>query len=95
MRYIYEIHSTFRCTLGDARLYFKIKVCVQPLGLAPSVSGAADIRFLNNYGETRSVMFGPVSTDQSQVTNGYARIKGLISAAKTYASTVLDWCGVG
>jgi len=67
------------------------------LGVTPSVSGrtgAADIRFLNKYAHTPSVIFGPGPTDQMHATNEYARIDDLIAATKVYALTILDWCGI-
>ncbi len=67
------------------------------LGVKPSISGrtgAADIRFLNRYGNTPSVIFGPGPTDQMHATDEYTRINDLIAATKVYALTMLDWCGV-
>jgi len=67
------------------------------LGVRPIVSGrtgAADIRFLNKYGHTPTVIFGPGPTDQMHATNEYARIDDLIAATKVYALTILDWCGI-
>ncbi|HKM50618.1 MAG TPA: ArgE/DapE family deacylase [Candidatus Bathyarchaeia archaeon] len=58
-------------------------------------TGAADIRFLNKYGETPTVIFGPGPTDQMHATNEYARIDDLIIATKIYALTILEWCGHG
>jgi acetylornithine deacetylase len=66
------------------------------LGAQPNVSGragAADIRFLNKYGETPTVIFGPGPTDQMHATNEYTPIEDLIAATKVYALTLLDWCG--
>jgi acetylornithine deacetylase len=57
-------------------------------------TGAADIRFLNKYANTPTVIFGPGPTDQMHATNEYARIDDLIAATKVYALTILDWCGV-
>lgn len=62
----------------------------------PTISGrtgAADIRFLNKFGETPTVIFGPGPTDQMHATNEYARIDDLITATKIYALTILEWCG--
>ncbi|MGA2973658.1 MAG: ArgE/DapE family deacylase [Candidatus Bathyarchaeia archaeon] len=67
------------------------------LGTEPTVSGrtgAADIRFLNKYADTPTVIFGPGPTDQMHATNEYVRIEDLIAATKVYALTLLDWCGV-
>jgi len=67
------------------------------LGTQPNISGrtgAADIRFLNKYANTPTVIFGPGPTDQMHATNEYARINDLIAATKVYALTILDWCGI-
>jgi acetylornithine deacetylase len=67
------------------------------LGVKPSISGrtgAADIRFLNKYANTPTVIFGPGPTDQMHATNEYTRIEDLIAATKIYALTLLGWCGI-
>lgn len=69
----------------------------EALGEEANVSGrtgAADIRFLNKYGDTPSVIFGPGPTDQMHAINEYVRIDDLIAATKVYALAILDWCGV-
>lgn len=69
----------------------------ETLGMQPKVTGrtgAADIRFLNKYGDTPTVIFGPGPTDQMHATNEYSRIEDLIAATKIYALTILDWCGL-
>lgn len=57
-------------------------------------TGAADIRFLNKYGDTPSVIFGPGPTDQMHAVNEYVRVDDLVEATKVYALAILDWCGV-
>jgi acetylornithine deacetylase len=67
------------------------------LGVKPSINGrtgAADIRFLNKFGHTPTVIFGPGPTDQMHATNEYAKVDDLIAATKVYALTILDWCGI-
>ncbi len=67
------------------------------LGAQPNISGrtgAADIRFLNKYAHTPTVIFGPGPTDQMHATNEYARVDDLTAATKVYALTMLDWCGI-
>ncbi len=67
------------------------------LGVQPNISGrtgAADIRFLNKYANTPTVIFGPGPTDQMHATNEYAKIDDVIAATKVYALTILDWCGI-
>jgi acetylornithine deacetylase len=69
----------------------------EALGAKPNISGrtgAADIRFLNKYANTPTVIFGPGPTDQMHATNEYTRIEDLIAATKIYALTLLKWCGV-
>lgn len=69
----------------------------EALGEEANVSGrtgAADIRFLNKYGDTPTVIFGPGPTDQMHATNEHVRIEDLIAATKVYALAILDWCGV-
>ncbi len=66
------------------------------VGSPPNVTGrtgAADIRFLNKYGETPTVIFGPGPTDQMHATNEYVRVDDLITATKVYAMTIMNWCG--
>ena len=66
-------------------------------GQAPVISGregAADIRFLNRYGETPTVIFGPGMTEQMHANNEWASVEDLIQATKILAATTLDWCGV-
>lgn len=64
-------------------------------GKSPIISGrngAADTRFLNKYGETPSVIFGPGLTEQMHATNEWVRIDDLIVATKVLALAILDWC---
>jgi acetylornithine deacetylase len=56
--------------------------------------GAADTRFLNGYGETPSVIFGPGDTGQMHAHNQWVRLDDLISATKVLASTIIEWCSV-
>jgi acetylornithine deacetylase len=55
--------------------------------------GAADTRFLNTYGNTPTVIFGPGLTEQMHATNEWVRIEDVITATKVIALTILDWCG--
>ncbi len=55
--------------------------------------GAADTRFLNKYGETPTVIFGPGPTEQMHAVDEWVRIDDLITATKVLALTILDWCG--
>jgi len=55
--------------------------------------GAADTRFLNKYGKTPTVIFGPGLTEQMHAINEWVRIDDLMTATKVLAATILDWCG--
>lgn len=62
----------------------------------PIISGriaSADTRFLNKYGETPTVIFGPGLTEQMHATDEWVRIEDIITATKVLALTILDWCG--
>lgn len=54
--------------------------------------GAADTRFLNEYGKTPTVIFGPGPTDQMHAIDEWVSIDDLITATKVLALTILDWC---
>jgi acetylornithine deacetylase len=65
-------------------------------GKEPIISGrlgAADTRFLNKYGNTPTVIFGPGMTEQMHAVNEFVNVKDLITATKVMAVTILDWCG--
>jgi acetylornithine deacetylase len=55
--------------------------------------GAADTRFLNRYGNTPTVIFGPGETEQMHSVNESVSIDDLMTATKALALTILDWCG--
>ncbi len=64
-------------------------------GQRPIISGregAADIRFLNRYGTTPTVIFGPGMTEQMHANNEWASVEDLIQATKILAITTLEWC---
>jgi acetylornithine deacetylase len=66
-------------------------------GQVPEISGregAADIRFLNQPGQTPTVIFGPGRTEQMHANNEWVPVEDLILATKILAATILDWCGV-
>jgi acetylornithine deacetylase len=65
------------------------------MGTEPIISGregAADIRFLNVYGDTPTVIFGPGMTEQMHANNEWVKIDDLIQSTKILANTILDWC---
>jgi acetylornithine deacetylase len=67
------------------------------VGRAPEVSGrqgAADTRFLNQYGNTPTVIFGPGSTSVMHATDEYVSIDDYITAIKILALCICDWCEV-
>lgn len=55
--------------------------------------GAADTRFLNEYGETPTVIFGPGPTEQMHAIDEWVSVDDLIIATKVLALTILNWCG--
>ncbi|PSN84901.1 acetylornithine deacetylase [Candidatus Marsarchaeota G1 archaeon BE_D] len=57
-------------------------------------TGAADIRFLNKYGNTPSLIFGPGDTLQMHATDEYVNIEDVINATKVLVKTIVDWSGV-
>jgi acetylornithine deacetylase len=66
------------------------------VGRDPVISGrmgAADTRFLNTYGRTPCVIFGPGDTGQMHAVDEWVRVEDLITATKILALTILDWCG--
>lgn len=66
-------------------------------GREPEISGrqgAADTRFLNLYGNTPTVIFGPGSTAVMHADNEYVAITDYIAAIKVVALTLGDWCGI-
>ncbi len=56
--------------------------------------GAADTRFLNLYGNTPTVIFGPGSTAVMHSDDEYVAIDDYITAIKVIALSICDWCGV-
>ena len=69
----------------------------QVTGKEPAISGregAADIRFMNRYGQTPTVIFGPGMTEQMHANNEWAGMGDLIEATRILALTIMDWCGV-
>jgi acetylornithine deacetylase len=65
------------------------------VGRDPEISGrqgAADTRFLNEYGATPTVIFGPGSTSVMHATNEYVSIDDYIAAIKVVALSICDWC---
>jgi acetylornithine deacetylase len=66
------------------------------VGRDPEVSGrqgAADTRFLNEYGDTPTVIFGPGSTSVMHATDEYVSIDDYVTAIKVLALSICDWCG--
>jgi acetylornithine deacetylase len=67
-------------------------------GQEPVISGregAADIRFMNRYGDTPTVIFGPGMTEQMHANNEWVNVEDLFQATKILSLTILDWCGIG
>ena len=64
-------------------------------GKQPEISGrqgAADTRFLNLYGHTPTVIFGPGSTAVMHSDDEYVSIADYITAIKVMALSIYDWC---
>lgn len=54
--------------------------------------GAADIRHLNTYGDTPTVIFGPGRTEEMHANNEWVDLKDYINSIKILAGTIIDWC---
>ena len=64
-------------------------------GRQPEISGrqgAADTRFLNLYGNTPTVIFGPGSTAVMHSDDEYVSIDDYLAAIKVMALSIYDWC---
>ncbi|MBL7178479.1 MAG: M20/M25/M40 family metallo-hydrolase [Desulfobacteraceae bacterium] len=65
-------------------------------GKEPGITGrqgAADTRYLIKYAQTPTVIFGPGLTEQMHATNEWVNINDVITATKTLALTIMEWCG--
>jgi acetylornithine deacetylase len=68
---------------------------IEVTGKQPEISGrqgAADTRFLNLYGHTPTVIFGPGSTAVMHSDDEYVSIDDYITAIKVVALSIHDWC---
>jgi len=64
-------------------------------GKKPIISGrqgAADTRFLNEYADTPTVIFGPGSTAVMHSDDEYVSIDDYITSIKVMALSIYDWC---
>jgi acetylornithine deacetylase len=64
-------------------------------GKQPVISGrqgAADTRFLNLYGNTPTVIFGPGSTAVMHADDEWVSIDDYMTAIKVMALSIYDWC---
>jgi acetylornithine deacetylase len=69
---------------------------IEVTGRPPEISGrqgAADTRFLNLYGNTPTVIFGPGSTAVMHSDDEYVSIEDYVTAIKVMALSIYDWCG--
>jgi acetylornithine deacetylase len=67
------------------------------VGSAPTISGrtgGADTRYLIKYGQTPTVIFGPGMTSEMHAMNESVSVTNLLTATKTLALTIADWCGI-
>jgi acetylornithine deacetylase len=75
-----------------------VSACYKEItGKNPVISGrqgAADTRFLNSYGKTPTVIFGPGSTAIMHANDEYVSIDDYITSIKVMALSIYDWCGV-
>jgi len=71
------------------------RVYTEVTGKEPVISGrqgAADTRFLNLYGHTPTVIFGPGSTAIMHADDEYVSIDDYLTAIKVMALSIHDWC---
>ncbi len=69
----------------------------QVMNRAPVVSGrqgAADIRHLNRYGNTPTVIFGPGLTEQMHANNEWVYARDYLDSIKILARTIMTWCRI-
>lgn len=67
------------------------------MGAKPVISGregAADIRHLNTYGGTPTVIFGPGRTEQMHANNEWVEVDNYLRSIRILAQTIIEWCGV-
>jgi acetylornithine deacetylase len=67
------------------------------MGEEPIISGregAADIRFMNRYGDTPTVIFGPGMTEQMHANNEWVSVDNLNKSINILALTILEWCQI-
>ena len=65
------------------------------MGQAPSIcgrEGAADIRFMNQYGNTPTVIFGPGKTEQMHANNEWVEVEDYVNSVRILARTIVEWC---
>lgn len=70
-------------------------VYTEVTGKQPTISGrqgAADTRFLNLYGATPTVIFGPGSTAVMHSDDEWVSIEDFITSIKVVALSIYDWC---
>jgi len=66
------------------------------MGKPPVISGrqgAADIRHLNTYGNTPTVIFGPGRTEEMHANNEWVDLDDYINSIKILSNTIIEWCG--
>ncbi|TDH35175.1 ArgE/DapE family deacylase [Pseudohoeflea suaedae] len=71
------------------------RIYTEVTGKEPTISGrqgAADTRFLNSYGETPTVIFGPGSTAIMHSNDEYVSIDDYLTSIKVMALSIYDWC---
>ncbi|MGN1030253.1 MAG: ArgE/DapE family deacylase [Butyricicoccaceae bacterium] len=73
-----------------------IRNFTEQTGTQPTISGrqgAADIRHLNKYGDTPTVIFGPGLTEQMHANNEWVYVEDYLASINILAHTIVEWCG--
>jgi len=85
-----EISSDFPLVGTIKKVY---KTVMNNEAVVKGHDGAADTRFLINYGDTPTVIFGPGTISQMHADNEWVSVDNLINSVKILALTILEWCG--
>jgi len=85
-----EIDPNFPLVGTLERVY---KTVMNGKAIVKGHDGAADTRFLINYGQTPTVIFGPGAISQMHADNEWVSVDNLINATKVLALAGLEVCG--
>jgi acetylornithine deacetylase len=64
-----------------------------PLTISGRTDGA-DTRYLITHGQTSTVIFGPGLTSEMHAVNESVPVVNLLTATKTLALAIVEWCGL-